>query len=158
MGVGESTGGISNVQTHECFSENESNFLKSLSRETMDVDDVPYCAFQWHLDFVEDKEPSLVPVWIFIVGLLPNIYHEPFLRNIIAPIGSLLHRDNATRCATCTNGAWVCVLMDAANDPIPRLWIGVPHKEASFYVDIEYENLLAFYSNCNTQGHNLWTC
>lgn len=83
---------------------NESDFLKSLLREATNVNGTPYRAFQWHPDFVEDEEPSLVPVWIFIAGLPPNLNHEPFLVNITAPIGSLLCRENATRCATRTDG------------------------------------------------------
>ncbi|XP_042974857.1 uncharacterized protein LOC122306492 [Carya illinoinensis] len=137
---------------------NEPNFVKALSREATDVDGVPYRGFHWHPDFDEEAEPSLVLVWVFLLGLPPNFYHESLLKNITSPFGRFLRRDNATRCATKTDGARVCLEMDAAVEPIRGIWIGMPNHSSSLYVNIECETLPAYCSICRVQGHNLQKC
>ncbi|XP_035540280.1 uncharacterized protein LOC118344244 [Juglans regia] len=136
----------------------EDDFLKSLSRESCDIEGVAYRPFQWSTDFTEDDEPSLVPVWIMLPGLPPNLYQEAFLRNIVAPIGIFLRRDNATRCATRTDGARVCVLMNIDHELIHSIWIGTPRHPTRIFQEIEYETLPAFCSVCKVQGHNVKTC
>ncbi|KAF5447225.1 hypothetical protein F2P56_032793 [Juglans regia] len=136
----------------------EDDFLKSLSCESCDIEGVAYRPFQWSTDFTEDDEPSLVPVWIMLPGLPPNLYQEAFLRNIVAPIGIFLRRDNATRCATRTDGARVCVLMNIDHELIHSIWIGTPRHPTSIFQEIEYETLPAFCSVCKVQGHNVKTC
>lgn len=44
---------------------NESDFNKSLSHESCDINGVPYKPFAWRPDFDEFFEPSWVPVWVF---------------------------------------------------------------------------------------------
>ncbi|KAF5459761.1 hypothetical protein F2P56_019681, partial [Juglans regia] len=136
----------------------EDDFLKSLSHESCDIEGVAYRPFQWSTDFTEDDEPSLAPVWIMLPGLPPNLYQEAFLRNIVAPIGIYLRRDNATRCATRTDGARVCVLMNIDHELIHSIWIGTPRHPTSIFQEIEYETLPAFCSVCKVQGHNVKTC
>lgn len=48
--------------------------------------------------------------------------------------------------------------MDATKKPLLGIWIGILHQATSLYIEIEYENLLAFCTRCNNQGHNLKTC
>ncbi|XP_041027016.1 uncharacterized protein LOC121267237 [Juglans microcarpa x Juglans regia] len=136
----------------------EDDFLKGLSREACDIDGVFYRAFHWNLDFSEEEEPSMVPVWIVLPGLPPNFYHELFLRIFTAPIGKFIKRDNPTRCVTRTDGARLCVEMDVAVQPIPFFWIGVPGMPSSRKQEIIYETLLAFCCRCKVQGHNSRTC
>ncbi|KAF5482094.1 hypothetical protein F2P56_002688 [Juglans regia] len=133
---------------------NEEDFIKALSKEMCDIDGTPYTAFHWHPDFHEDKESSIVPVWVVLPGLPPNYYHEDFLRNITALFGRLLRRDNATRCATHTNGARVCVEMDASKESMHGLWIGIPRRATSRFQEIVYETLPAYCGKCNMQGDN----
>lgn len=72
---------------------NEAYFLEAQSREATDIDGVPYRGFHWHPNFNEDREPSLVLVWVVLLGLQSNFYHESFLKNSIAPIERFLRRD-----------------------------------------------------------------
>ncbi|XP_040987651.1 uncharacterized protein LOC121235368 [Juglans microcarpa x Juglans regia] len=137
---------------------NEDDFLKAISWESCDIEGAAYRAFQWTVDFKEDEEPVQVPVWIMLPSLPPNLYQESYLRNIVAPIGIFLRMDNATRCATRTDGARVCVLMNIDQDPISSFWIGTPRHPASFCQEVEYETLPAFCSCYKVQGHNLKTC
>ncbi|KAF5468656.1 hypothetical protein F2P56_012795 [Juglans regia] len=145
----------------------EEDFLKPFSRESCDVDGVTYRLFQWTTEFTEESEPALVPVWLMLPGLPPNYYHEAFLKSITAPIGMYLRRDNigmylrrdnATRCATRTDGARVCVLMNIAQEPIKSFWIGTPKNPKSIFQEVLYETLPAFCLHCKVQGHNLITC
>ncbi|KAF5442492.1 hypothetical protein F2P56_035144 [Juglans regia] len=137
---------------------NEEDFLKALSRESCDIEGAAYRAFHWTVEFQEDEEPVQVLVWLMLPGLPPNLYQESYLRNIVAPIGTFLRRDNATRCATRTDGARVCVLMNIDQEPISSFWIGTPRQPASIFQEVEYETLPAFCSCCKVQGHNLKTC
>lgn len=84
-------------------------------------------------------------MWITFLGLPPNFYHESFLRSITTPIGRFLKRDNPTRCATCMDGARVCIEMDVTKDPLKALWIGTPRNPQSFYQEIEFETLPAYF-------------
>ncbi|XP_035545051.1 uncharacterized protein LOC118348161 [Juglans regia] len=135
---------------------NELDFLKALSREICDVYGIPYRAFHCKPDFNEDEEPSLVPVWIVLPGLPPNFYHESFLKIFTAPFGRYIRRDNPTRCATRTDGARLCLEMDATKEPITHFWIGLPGQGRK--QEVVYETLPAFCSKCKLQGHNLSTC
>ncbi|GLT53316.1 hypothetical protein SLA2020_265970 [Shorea laevis] len=136
----------------------EADFIKAMSRESSEINGVNYRNFQWTVDFSEDMEPVMAPVWIKLPGLSPNFYHEAYLRNITAPVGNLLRRDNATTCATRTDGARVCVLMDISKPPVQQVWIGLPRQPSSVLQEFVYETLPAFCSKCNTQGHNIGTC
>jgi len=129
-----------------------------MSRESSEIDGVNYRNFQWTVDFSEEVEPVMAPVWINLPGLAPNFYQESYLRNITAPVGILLRRDNATKCATRTDGARVCVLMDISQPPVQHVWIGMPRQPSSMRQEINYETLPAFCTKCNTQGHNIGTC
>ncbi|XP_040987690.1 uncharacterized protein LOC121235413 [Juglans microcarpa x Juglans regia] len=136
----------------------EEDFNKAFSREVCDVDGVAYRPFHWSPDFSEEEEPSVVPVWIFLPGLAPNFYHPSILKCLTAPIGKFIRCDNSTRCATRTDGARVCVELDAAKSPISSFWIGAPSCSASRRLEVIYETLPAFCTECKLQGHNLKTC
>ncbi|XP_042944814.1 uncharacterized protein LOC122278694 [Carya illinoinensis] len=115
----------------------DDDFVKAFARESCEINGVPYRVFHWTTNFHEDQEPICVPVWITLPGLPPNFYHESFLRNITAPIGRFLKRDNPTRCATRTDGARLCVEMDVTKEPIKALWIG---KKQNVKLKENYEN------------------
>lgn len=93
------------------------DFLKDFSQEACDVEGVPYRFFHWTTNFNENAELARVPVWVVLPGLPPNFYHEAFLRNLLLPIGRYICCDNSTRCATHTDGARICVEMDAVAEP-----------------------------------------
>ncbi|XP_035539624.1 uncharacterized protein LOC118344002 [Juglans regia] len=136
----------------------EADFVKALSRESCEVNGVAYRAFHWSPDFNEEHEPSNVPVWILLPGLPPNFYQESFLRIFIAPLGRFICRDNSTHCVTRTDGARLCLEMDAAKEPISYFWIGIPGLATSRKQDIIFETLPAYCGKCRVQGHNSKTC
>lgn len=96
----------------------EGDFNKALSRESCDVNGIPYRPFAWTLEFDEALEPSCVPIWIFLPRLPPNFFHASMLKKLTAPIGKFIRRDNATACATRTDGARVCLEIDSLKDPL----------------------------------------
>lgn len=79
-----------------------------------------------------------------------------FLKILTAPIGRYIRRDNSTKCATRTDGARLCLEMDAAKDPINYFWIGMPGVGRK--QEVIYETLPAFCAKCKLQGHNVRTC
>ncbi|XP_035549697.1 uncharacterized protein LOC118349401 [Juglans regia] len=137
---------------------NDVDFTKALSREVCEINGIFYRVFRWSPEFNEDAEPSRVPVWISLPGLPPNFYQESFLKMLMAPIGTFIRRDNPTRCATRTDGARLCVEVDAAKPPLSHFWIGVPGVSSSRKQEIVYETLPAFCSSCKMQGHDVRTC
>lgn len=86
-----------------------------------------------------------------------NFYNLSLLNLIVALIGTYIHCDNATRCATRTNGARVCVKLDAANFRLMSFWIGAPFALGSRLQEVDYETLPTFCVNFKMQGHNLET-
>ncbi|GLT53069.1 hypothetical protein SLA2020_263650 [Shorea laevis] len=46
----------------------EADFIKAMSRESSEIDGVTYRNFQWTVDFSEDVEPVMAPVWIQLAG------------------------------------------------------------------------------------------
>ncbi|XP_042964662.1 uncharacterized protein LOC122298886 [Carya illinoinensis] len=136
----------------------ESDLHKALSRESCDIDGIPYRAFAWSPDFDEDFEPPTVPVWVFLPGLPPNFYHSSLLKMLTAPIGNYIRRDNPTKCATRTDGARICLEIDASQQPISHFWIGIPGMPRSRRQEILYETLPTYCLNCRCQGHNQSTC
>ncbi|KAF5459457.1 hypothetical protein F2P56_023400, partial [Juglans regia] len=113
----------------------EEDFNKAFSREVCDINGVAYRPFHWSPEYSEEEEPPVVPVWIFLPGLAPNFYHPSILKIFTAPIRKFIRCDNSTWCATRTDGARVCLELDAVKSP-----------------------LSSFCTNCKLQGHNLQMC
>lgn len=80
------------------------------------------------------------------------------MQNIVTSVESLIRRDNETKCATRTDGACLCVLMDVSQKPESHVWIGTPSHPSSFIQEIVYKTLPTFCSKYHIQGHNLVTC
>ncbi|KAF5455055.1 hypothetical protein F2P56_024669 [Juglans regia] len=137
---------------------NEADFTKALSQEVCEINGVFYRAFRWSPDFNEDVESFRVPVWVSLPGLPPNVYQEAFLNILMAPTGTFIRSDNPTRCATRTDGARLCVEVDAVKPPLSHFWIGASGLPSSRKQEIVYETLPAYCSSCNMQGHNTRTC
>ncbi|KAF5469004.1 hypothetical protein F2P56_013109 [Juglans regia] len=137
---------------------NEVDFTKALSRDVCEINGSFYRVFRWTPEFIEDDEPSRVPVWLSLLGLPPNFYSEAFLTILMAPIGTFIRRDNPTRCATRTDGARLCVEVDEAKEPLSHFWIGAPGLPLSRKQQVVYETPPAYCCKCRMQGHNKSTC
>lgn len=87
-----------------------------------------------------------------------HISHSLILKSMTALIGKYIHRDNSTACATWTDGARVCLQVDAAKDLLPYLWIDVPGMHGSRKQEVVFETLPTYYSSYKCQGHNVKTC
>lgn len=81
--------------------------------------------FAWALEFDEEYEPVCMPVWVFLPGLLPYLYHNSVLKSLTMPIGQFICSDNPTLCAIRTDGACVCSEVDASREPISHFWIEI---------------------------------
>lgn len=132
--------------------------MKVFARESCDVDGVHYRVFHWTIDFCEENDLAVVPVWVFLPCLPSNYYYEAFLRNIVSLSGKFLHQDNCMKCAVRTNGARVCVKIDASSDPFLVFWIGIPQNPNSWHQEVMYETLPAYCWRCKVQGHSLNNC
>ncbi|XP_035551036.1 uncharacterized protein LOC109000303 [Juglans regia] len=136
----------------------EEDFNKALSRESYEINGVCYRPFAWSPDYTEEYESPCVPVWVFLPALPPHFYHASVLKMITAPIGKFIRRDNPSTYATRTNGARICLEVDASRDPITHFWLGclgLPHSRRQ---EVVYETLPAYCCNYHQQGHNSKTC
>ncbi|XP_042983245.1 uncharacterized protein LOC122312650 [Carya illinoinensis] len=134
----------------------EEDFNKAFSRETSEVNGVPYRVFHWTPGFTEGEESPIVPVWVMLPGLPPNYYHDSILKILTAPLGNFIRSDNSTRCATRTDGARVCLEMDASRQHLDFFWIGA--LGSGFRQEVVFKTLPAYCLRCKMQGHNQKTC
>ena len=49
--------------------------------------------FKWSMDFASSKELPIVPAWILLPGLPPNLFQERFLFSIVQVVGKPLKMD-----------------------------------------------------------------
>ncbi|KAF5458486.1 hypothetical protein F2P56_022510 [Juglans regia] len=133
----------------------EEDFNKAFSREASEINGVSYRVFHWTPGFTKEEETPIVPVWVMLPGLPPNFYHNSILKILTAPLGKFIRSDNSTRCTTRTDGARVCLEMDASKQHLDSFWIGTP--SSSFKQDVVFETLPTFCSSCKLQGHNKTT-
>ncbi|KAF5465280.1 hypothetical protein F2P56_015300 [Juglans regia] len=137
---------------------NEANFVTTMSREVMDIANVPYKIFHWTPAFNEYEESALALVWIFLPGLQPHFFHESTLKIFTGSYGRYMRRDNATACVSRPEGARMCVEMDVSKDHRSYFWIGPPNKTGSHFQEVVFETLPAYCSMCRIQGHLQNTC
>lgn len=76
----------------------------------------------------------------------------------MVPIGTFLHQDNLTRCATRMDGARLCIEVDAAKTPLTHFWIGAPGLPTSKKQEVVYKTLPTYCATCKMQGHNSRMC
>lgn len=56
--------------------------------------------FHWTPEFVEEDDSPLVLVWLSLLGLPPNVFHDFILRSTGGDFERFLKRDNAKACVT----------------------------------------------------------
>lgn len=117
--------------------------------------------FAWTHDF----NPSLIQnstaqVWVRIYGLSQEYWRPKILFAIASSVGTPLCTDAVTSKPamdrTFGHFARVLVDMDLSNDL--KYKVLVERKGYAFFVELGYDNLPAFCSNCKITGHNIEKC
>ncbi|MQM13104.1 hypothetical protein Taro_046025 [Colocasia esculenta] len=104
--------------------EEEDNFIKVVVRKSNYVKGYLMRFFHWSANFVYDKDPSMMPIWVGLPGLPVSLYNESYLRSIASNLGQVLRIHDATLAWTQTDEALICVDVDIAQPLQERIWIG----------------------------------
>ncbi|KAL2460932.1 DUF4283 domain-containing protein [Abeliophyllum distichum] len=104
-----------------------------------------------------DKEISLMPVWV-VLPKLPLTYWNPkVLGKIASKIGKPISMDNLTSLRGRISYARVLVEIDAAKDLVRTVNVGLPNGDV-FDQEVIYEHEPKFCSFCRMFGHSSKSC
>ncbi|MCH97558.1 hypothetical protein A2U01_0018553, partial [Trifolium medium] len=117
--------------------------------------------FAWTKDFnPRTQQNCSAQVWVRFYGLSQEYWRQNILFAIASSIGTPICTDAATAKPLFerTFGQFVRVLVDMDLTQIIRYKVLVERQGFAFFVDLEYENLPDFCTNCNIIGHHLNNC
>lgn len=116
--------------------------------------------FTWTKEFSSNRQQTSVQVWIRIFGLSQEYWRKRILFAIAGGVGTPICTDSITSKPrlerTFGHYARVLVDMNFSQELVHRIL--VERKGYAFYVDIEYENLPDFCTNCQCTGHYVEIC
>jgi hypothetical protein len=117
--------------------------------------------FAWSKDFNPKlQQNTSVQVWVKIFGLSQEYWHKNILFTIASSLGTPICIDSVTAkpMHERTFGQFVRVLIDIDLLQPLRYKLLVERKGFAFFVDIEYEHILEFCSECKLIGHSFDNC
>jgi hypothetical protein len=117
--------------------------------------------FAWSRDFnPKIQNNTSVQVWVRIFGLSQEYWHKNILFTIAGSLGTPICIDavSAKPMHERTFGQFARVLIDIDLLHPLRYKLLVERKGFAFFVDLEYEHILAFCDGCKVIGHNLENC
>jgi len=117
--------------------------------------------FVWSHDFSPSmQQQTTAQVWIRIYGLAQEYWRKRILFAIARGVGSPICTDTITSKPrmerTFGHYARVLVDMDLNNELVHRIL--VERKGFAFFVDIDYETIPDFCTNCQITGHHIGVC
>uniref|UniRef100_A0A6N2LLT6 Uncharacterized protein n=1 Tax=Salix viminalis TaxID=40686 RepID=A0A6N2LLT6_SALVM len=80
---------------------------------------------KWSVDFVPEKESSIVPVWITFPNLRYHLYEGSALLNLAKSLGPPIQMDEATAKGTRPSKARVCIEFDCLVEPPTEIWVQI---------------------------------
>ncbi|MCH93483.1 hypothetical protein A2U01_0014435, partial [Trifolium medium] len=117
--------------------------------------------FAWTNDFNPRAQQNYSEqVWVRLYGLSQEYWRQNIIFAIASSIGIPLCTDSATTKPLMerTFGQFTRVLIDMDLTQTLRYKVLVERKGFAFFVDLEYENLPEFCSNCKIIGHHVGIC
>lgn len=119
--------------------------------------DFHFQMLRWTPNFDPNFESHLIPVWIFLPGLLIQDFQESYLRMFVNATGQSVEMDNPTRVISRQSGARICVKVDVYA-PLPsQFWFDVAGAKCRWQ-DIIYENVPIYCTSCRHLGQRIETC
>ncbi|KAF5445102.1 hypothetical protein F2P56_034180 [Juglans regia] len=135
---------------------NEKDYVHAWAREGRLVAGCQFRLFNWSVNFDVNKEPSIVPQWIYLQGLPLQLYRLDCLQSFANRFGKFLGTDNATLYRTRATGARLCVEVDLQKDPIEGFPLVVGQKQS--WQKVIYEKRGFYCKKCCRQGHTKVVC
>jgi hypothetical protein len=117
--------------------------------------------FAWTKDFNPKMQHNTsAQVWVKIFGLAQEYWHKTILFTIAGSLGTPICIDSVTAkpMHERTFGQFARVLIDIDLMQPLRYKLLVERKGFAFFVDLEYEHIPAFCTECKIIGHNIETC
>jgi hypothetical protein len=117
--------------------------------------------FAWSRDFNPRIQQNVsAQVWVRIHGLSQEYWRPNIIFAIASSIGTPLCTDAVTAKPLMeqTFGQYARVLVDMDLSQTLRHKVLVERKGFAFFVELEFENLPHFCSNCNVIGHHVGNC
>ncbi|KAK2400289.1 hypothetical protein QL285_050002 [Trifolium repens] len=117
--------------------------------------------FAWTKDFNPRSQQNVsTQVWVRFYGLSQEYWRPNILFTIASSIGTPICIDSYTAKPMLerTFGQFVRVLVDMDLSQTLRYKVLVERKGFAFYVEMDYENLPQFCSNCKIIGHHVGVC
>ncbi|MCI21095.1 hypothetical protein A2U01_0042259, partial [Trifolium medium] len=117
--------------------------------------------FAWSKDFNPRVQQNVsAQVWVRIYGLSQEYWRPNIIFAIASSIGTPICTDAVTAMPLMerTFGQFVRVLVDMDLSQTLRHKVLVERKGFAFFVELDYENLPQFCSNCKVIGHHVGNC
>jgi hypothetical protein len=117
--------------------------------------------FAWSKDFsVNSQRSSNAQVWVCFYGLAQEYWSQNILFTIAGSLGNPICTDATTAKPRIdrTFGQFVRVLVDMDIAQTIRYKLLVERKGYAFFIDVDYENLPDFCTNCKAIGHYIDNC
>jgi hypothetical protein len=117
--------------------------------------------FAWSKDFnPRQQHHTSVQVWVRIYGLSQEYWHKNILFTIAGSLGTPICMDSITAkpMHERTFGQFARILVDIDLMQPLRYKLLVERKGFAFFVDLEYEHIPEFCSECKFLGHSIENC
>ena len=118
---------------------------------------------KWSVDFVPEKESSIVPVWISFPNLRYHLYEGSALLNLAKSLGPPIQMDEATAKGTRPSKARVCIEFDCLVEPPTEIWVQVRSRDSGknlsgYWQPVTFEKMPAYCTKCSHVGHHMDNC
>ncbi|KAJ6719960.1 GLYCINE-RICH CELL WALL STRUCTURAL PROTEIN 1.8-LIKE [Salix purpurea] len=118
---------------------------------------------KWSVDFIPEKESSIVPVWISFPNLRYHLYEGSALLNLAKSLGPPIQMDEATAKGTRPSKARVCIEFDCLVEPPTEIWVQVRSRESGknlsgYWQPVTFEKMPAYCTKCSHVGHHMANC
>lgn len=118
---------IGNLNLKRAFIQlnHEADYHRIWLKEQWCMGSFPMRIFKWTTDFRPKKETSIVPLWVFLLGLSIHLFHKTTIFSTWNLIGKPWTIDTRTDSLSRLSLARISVEIDIAK-PIPkRIWIDI---------------------------------
>ncbi|KAI9176278.1 hypothetical protein LWI28_000684 [Acer negundo] len=135
---------------------NEKDYIHAWAREGRVVDGCQFRLFNWFANFDVNKEPSIVPQWIFLLDLPLHLYRLDCLQSFATRFGRFLGTDNATLYRTRATWARMCVEVDLQEEVVEGFPLVLEQNQV--WQQVRYEKRVFYYNKCFRKGHTAVLC
>ncbi|OIT07896.1 hypothetical protein A4A49_43572 [Nicotiana attenuata] len=116
----------------------------------------------WNPIFKPNEDSPIVPVWIIVPERPWHLYYIEILSPLLSPIGKALFLDLASFQKTRGSVVKVKIQIDLTKERPTHVWLGYDEDQDvngdGQWLEIQYENLPSYCTNCRQLGHSMQAC